>query len=265
MALALARPGAHRHHRTAQPSKFRVCLYRVEFSHSLVCGLVSSSWWCRSTRPSLRRRENDPTGCTTWGVWTDPTDGYPKVMLIMVWRKHLPIQVRSRNPGSAFMLPKYNSPIARPPSPHRSESLVRCRPAKMLQMMGVFSEVRGSNAMLLQSVDPRMGRWVVIGVVAATLLYDHTRSFSTMANVAPASYPSTTGAVPASHKLSPRKKSGWRSHSITHRTFQTRQRASYERFGMVPRALIRSRRSPDASRPRAPKGAARPMLSAVIP
>jgi hypothetical protein len=29
--------------------------------------------------------ENDPTGCTTWGVWTDPADGYPKVMLIMGW------------------------------------------------------------------------------------------------------------------------------------------------------------------------------------
>jgi hypothetical protein len=25
------------------------------------------------------KEENDPTGCTTWGIWTDPTDGYPKV------------------------------------------------------------------------------------------------------------------------------------------------------------------------------------------
>jgi hypothetical protein len=37
------------------------------------------------------KEENDPTGCTTWGVWTDPVDGFPKVMLIMAWRKHLPI------------------------------------------------------------------------------------------------------------------------------------------------------------------------------
>jgi hypothetical protein len=37
------------------------------------------------------KEENDPTGCTTWGVWTDPADGYPKVMLIMAWRKHLPL------------------------------------------------------------------------------------------------------------------------------------------------------------------------------
>jgi putative OPT family oligopeptide transporter len=77
---------------------------------------------------------------------------------------------------------------------------------------GLFGgQARGSNAMLLQSIDPWMGRWVVIGVVAmlvaAMLVYDHTRSFSTMANVAPASYPSTTGAVPASHKLSPPKRS----------------------------------------------------------
>jgi hypothetical protein len=36
------------------------------------------------------KEENDPTGCTTWGIWTDPTDGPPKVMLIVAWRKHLP-------------------------------------------------------------------------------------------------------------------------------------------------------------------------------
>jgi hypothetical protein len=27
-----------------------------------------------------KKEENDPTGCTTWGVWTDPADGYPRVM-----------------------------------------------------------------------------------------------------------------------------------------------------------------------------------------
>lgn len=37
------------------------------------------------------KEENDPTGCTTWGLWTDPTDGYPKLMLLAAWRKHLPI------------------------------------------------------------------------------------------------------------------------------------------------------------------------------
>jgi hypothetical protein len=63
-----------------------------------------------------------------------------------------------------------------------------------------------------QSVDPppenaRMAQWVVIGIVAvlvaAMLAYDYTRSYSTMANVAPSSYPSTTGAVPATHNVNP--------------------------------------------------------------
>jgi hypothetical protein len=66
-----------------------------------------------------------------------------------------------------------------------------------------------------QSVDPppenggavRMGRWIVVGMVAmlvaAMLAYDYTRSPSTMANVAPSSTPSTTGAVPTSHKVNP--------------------------------------------------------------
>jgi hypothetical protein len=33
------------------------------------------------------KEENDPTGCTTWGIWTDQEDGFPKVMLIAAWRK----------------------------------------------------------------------------------------------------------------------------------------------------------------------------------
>jgi len=53
----------------------------------------------------------------------------------------------------------------------------------------------------------RTGRWVVVGIVAilvvAMLAYDYTRSYSTMANVVPSSYPSTTGAVPASHNINP--------------------------------------------------------------
>jgi hypothetical protein len=44
-----------------------------------------------------------------------------------------------------------------------------------------------------------MGRWVV-GIVAAMLTYGYT-SQSTVANVAPVSYPSTTGTMPASHKV----------------------------------------------------------------
>ena len=53
----------------------------------------------------------------------------------------------------------------------------------------------------------RTGRWVVVGIVAilivAMLAYDYTRPYSTMANVVPSSYPSTTGAVPASHNINP--------------------------------------------------------------
>jgi phage terminase large subunit-like protein len=37
------------------------------------------------------REENDPTGCTTWGIFTDQDDGYPKVMLLAGWRAHLPL------------------------------------------------------------------------------------------------------------------------------------------------------------------------------
>jgi len=57
----------------------------------------------------------------------------------------------------------------------------------------------------------RTGRWIVVGfvamLVAAMLAYDYTRSYTrsyaTMANVAPSSYPSTTGAVPAIHNINP--------------------------------------------------------------
>jgi hypothetical protein len=44
------------------------------------------------------KEENDPTGCTTWGVWTDPEDGFPKVMLLAAWRKHLPIHGVEQEP-----------------------------------------------------------------------------------------------------------------------------------------------------------------------
>jgi hypothetical protein len=42
-------------------------------------------------RSASEKGENDPTGCTTWGHLDRPTDGYRKVMLIMAWKKHLPI------------------------------------------------------------------------------------------------------------------------------------------------------------------------------
>jgi hypothetical protein len=54
------------------------------------------------------KEENDPTGCTTWGVWTDPTDGYPKVMLIMRGGSICRSTARSRSPRSATMLPNCN-------------------------------------------------------------------------------------------------------------------------------------------------------------
>ena len=44
------------------------------------------------------KEENDPTGCTTWGVFTDEEDGYPKVMLLAAWRKHLPIHGVEQEP-----------------------------------------------------------------------------------------------------------------------------------------------------------------------
>lgn len=44
------------------------------------------------------KEENDPTGCTTWGLWTDPEDGFPKVMLLAAWRKHLPIHGVEQEP-----------------------------------------------------------------------------------------------------------------------------------------------------------------------
>jgi hypothetical protein len=44
------------------------------------------------------KEENDPTGCTTWGVWTDPADGFPKVMMLRAWRRHLPIHGIEQEP-----------------------------------------------------------------------------------------------------------------------------------------------------------------------
>ena len=37
------------------------------------------------------KEENDPSGCTTWGIFRDEYDGYPKVMLLAAWRAHLPL------------------------------------------------------------------------------------------------------------------------------------------------------------------------------
>jgi hypothetical protein len=55
-----------------------------------VCVSVDSSF--------TEKEENDPTGCTTWGVFTDPADGFPKVMLLAAWRKHLPIHGVEQEP-----------------------------------------------------------------------------------------------------------------------------------------------------------------------
>jgi hypothetical protein len=59
-----------------------------------------------SVDSAFTAKENDPTGCTTWGVWTDLTDGYPKVMLIVAWR-----QPPDSGEGglSAFALLKHNT------------------------------------------------------------------------------------------------------------------------------------------------------------
>jgi hypothetical protein len=56
------------------------------------------------------KEENDPSGCTTWGIWTDPEDGFPKVMLLDAWRKHLPIhgedqEVRGRKRAMPITTP----------------------------------------------------------------------------------------------------------------------------------------------------------------
>ena len=44
------------------------------------------------------KEENDPTGCTTWGVFTNQEDDMPKVMLLWAWRKHLPIHGVEQEP-----------------------------------------------------------------------------------------------------------------------------------------------------------------------
>jgi hypothetical protein len=57
-----------------------------------------ASQYQQSPVPFLEKEENDPTGCTTWGLWTDPTDGFPKVMLLAAWRKHLPLHGVEQEP-----------------------------------------------------------------------------------------------------------------------------------------------------------------------
>lgn len=43
------------------------------------------------------KEENDPNGCTTWGIFRDQDD-MPKVMLLWAWRKHLPIHGPTQAP-----------------------------------------------------------------------------------------------------------------------------------------------------------------------
>jgi hypothetical protein len=44
------------------------------------------------------KEENDPTGCTTWGIRTDPADGFPKVILLGARRAHLPLHGEVQEP-----------------------------------------------------------------------------------------------------------------------------------------------------------------------
>jgi hypothetical protein len=43
------------------------------------------------------KEENDPTGCTVWGIFQD-ADDMPKVILLWGWRKHLPIHGPTQPP-----------------------------------------------------------------------------------------------------------------------------------------------------------------------
>ena len=47
------------------------------------------------------KEENDPNGCTTWGIFRDQDD-MPKVMLLSAWRKHLPIHGPTQPPKTIY-------------------------------------------------------------------------------------------------------------------------------------------------------------------
>jgi predicted phage terminase large subunit-like protein len=47
------------------------------------------------------KEENDPNGCTMWGIFRDQ-DGMPKVMLLWAWRKHLPIHGPTQPPMTIY-------------------------------------------------------------------------------------------------------------------------------------------------------------------
>jgi hypothetical protein len=58
-----------------------------------VCVSVDSSF--------TEKEENDPNGCTTWGIFWDQDD-MPKVMLLSAWRKHLPIHAPTQPPKTIY-------------------------------------------------------------------------------------------------------------------------------------------------------------------
>lgn len=49
------------------------------------------------------KEENDPTGCTVWGLFREGKYDYPKVMLLWAWRKHLELhgQPIAKLPGES--------------------------------------------------------------------------------------------------------------------------------------------------------------------
>jgi hypothetical protein len=51
-----------------------------------------------SVDPAFSEKEqNDPTGCTTWGIFQDQDD-LPRVILLAAWRKHLQIHGADQPP-----------------------------------------------------------------------------------------------------------------------------------------------------------------------
>lgn len=72
-------------------------------------GIIKRDWWqlwekdefpefeyivASADTAFTEKEENDPTGCTVWGVFREGTYNYPKVMLIWAWRKHLELHGR---------------------------------------------------------------------------------------------------------------------------------------------------------------------------
>ncbi len=67
-------------------------------------GIIKRDWWqlwekdefpefeyivASADTAFTEKEENDPTGCTVWGLFREGVHSYPKLMLIWAWRKHL--------------------------------------------------------------------------------------------------------------------------------------------------------------------------------